>query len=168
MAAPPPYSPLVIRAVALAALASIGQAGDDDVSHLGWLTDDYYLDHCLAEAKLSLYECIAVAKPNYEDVFLPRPTRDEGHRRLRSEVGMVDCAGRHYDPRHGHPRRPHPQAANPQAAEGPEATAMRRRRPVASLAVAYQNGAVYLAAPFFRPPSGPLSPCGTLRGGFAF
>jgi hypothetical protein len=69
MAAPPPYSPLVIRAVALAALAAIGQAGDDDVPRLGWLTDDYYLDHCLAEAKLSLYECIAVAKPNYEDVF---------------------------------------------------------------------------------------------------
>ncbi|HLY79813.1 MAG TPA: hypothetical protein VKQ70_10590 [Caulobacteraceae bacterium] len=69
MAAPPPYSPLVIRAVALAALAAIGQAGNDDVAHLGWLTDDYYLDHCLAEAKLSLYECIAVAKPNYEDVF---------------------------------------------------------------------------------------------------
>jgi hypothetical protein len=68
-AAPPPYSALVIRAVALAALAAIGQAGDDDVSHLGWLTDDYYLDHCLAEAKLSLYECIAVAKPNYEDMF---------------------------------------------------------------------------------------------------
>ncbi len=68
-AAAPPYSPLVIRAVALAALAAIGQAGDEDVSHLGWLTDDYYLDHCLAEAKLSLYECIAVAKPNYEDVF---------------------------------------------------------------------------------------------------
>jgi hypothetical protein len=69
MAAPPPYSALVIRAVALAALASIGQAKDDDAPHLGWLTDDYYLDHCLAEAKLSLYECIAVAKPNYEDVF---------------------------------------------------------------------------------------------------
>jgi hypothetical protein len=69
MAAAPPYSPLVIRAVALAALAAIGQAGDEDVSHLGWLTDDYFLDHCLSEAKLSLYECIAVARPNYEDVF---------------------------------------------------------------------------------------------------
>jgi hypothetical protein len=69
MAAAPPYSPLVIRAVALAALAAIGQAGDEDISHLGWLTDDYFLDHCLSEAKLSLYECIAVAKPNYEDVF---------------------------------------------------------------------------------------------------
>jgi len=68
-AAPPPYSPMVIRAVALAAIAAVGQAGNDDVSHLGWLTDDYYLDHCLSEAKLSLYECLAVAKPNYEDMF---------------------------------------------------------------------------------------------------
>ncbi|HVN00366.1 MAG TPA: hypothetical protein VMT68_09135 [Caulobacteraceae bacterium] len=67
--AAPPYSAMVVRAVALAALASIGQAGDDDFAHLGWLTDDYYLDHCLAETKLSLYECLAVAKPNYEDVF---------------------------------------------------------------------------------------------------
>jgi hypothetical protein len=68
-AAPAPYSPLVVRAVALAALAAVGQASDDDIGHLGWLTDDYYLDHCLAEAKLSLYECLAVAKPNYEDMF---------------------------------------------------------------------------------------------------
>ena len=69
MAAAPPYSPLIVRAVALAALAAIGQARDEDLNHLGWLTDDYFLDHCLSEAKLSLYECIAVAKPNYEDVF---------------------------------------------------------------------------------------------------
>jgi hypothetical protein len=67
--APSPYSPMVIRAVALAAIAAVGQAGDDDISHLGWLTDDYFLDHCLSEAKLSLYECLAVAKPNYEDMF---------------------------------------------------------------------------------------------------
>jgi hypothetical protein len=68
-AAPPPDTALVVRAVALAALAAIGQAGNDDAPRLGWLTDDYYVDHCLAEAKLSLFECLAVAKPNYEDVF---------------------------------------------------------------------------------------------------
>jgi hypothetical protein len=67
--APPPYSPLVVRAVALAALASIGQAGDDVSANLGWLTDDYFMDHCVSETKLSLFECLAVAKPNYEDVF---------------------------------------------------------------------------------------------------
>jgi len=60
---------LVVRAVALAALASIGEATDQDAPRLGWLTDDYYLDHCLAEAKLALFECLAVARPNYEDVF---------------------------------------------------------------------------------------------------
>jgi hypothetical protein len=67
--APGPYTGLVVRAVALAALASIGQADDDAAPRLGWLTDDYYLDHCLSEAKLSLFECLAVARPNYEDVF---------------------------------------------------------------------------------------------------
>jgi hypothetical protein len=67
--AAPPDSALVVRAVALAALAAVGQAGDDAAPRLGWLTDDYFVDHCLAEAKLALYECLAVAKPNYEDVF---------------------------------------------------------------------------------------------------
>ena len=66
---PGPYTGLVVRAVALAALASIGQADDEAAPRLGWLTDDYYIDHCLAEAKLSLFECLAVARPNYEDVF---------------------------------------------------------------------------------------------------
>jgi hypothetical protein len=66
---PAPYTGVVVRAVALAALASIGQADDEAAPRLGWLTDDYYLDHCLAEAKLSLFECLAVARPNYEDVF---------------------------------------------------------------------------------------------------
>jgi hypothetical protein len=67
--APPPYSALVVRAVALAALASIGEAGDDMTANLTWLTDDYFMDHCISETKLSLFECLAVAKPNYEDVF---------------------------------------------------------------------------------------------------
>lgn len=67
--APGPYTGVVVRAVALAALAAIGQADDEMAPHLGWMTDDYYLDHCLAEAKLSEFECLAVARPNYEDVF---------------------------------------------------------------------------------------------------
>ena len=67
--APPPYSPLIVRAVALAALAAIGQAGDDDAVHLAWLTDDYFTVHCVAQAKLALNECLSVARPYYEDVF---------------------------------------------------------------------------------------------------
>ncbi|MFI4935613.1 MAG: hypothetical protein ACHP7N_13395, partial [Caulobacterales bacterium] len=68
-AAQPPYSPLIVHAVALAALAAIGQAGDDQAFRLSWLTDDYFTDHCLIHAKNELKECLAVAKPNYEDVF---------------------------------------------------------------------------------------------------
>jgi hypothetical protein len=67
--APPPYSPLVLRATALAALAAIGQAGDDMYDRLSWLSQDYFTQHCLAHAKNELNECLAVAKPNYEDIF---------------------------------------------------------------------------------------------------
>jgi hypothetical protein len=73
--APPPYSPLVIRAAALAALAAIGQAGDDMFDRLSWLSQDYFTEHCLSHAKKELNECLAVAKPNYEDIFcLGEPT----------------------------------------------------------------------------------------------
>jgi hypothetical protein len=73
--APAPYSPLVIRATALAALAAIGQAGEADFERLGWLAQDYFTEHCLEHAKKELNECLAVAKPNYEDIFcLGQPT----------------------------------------------------------------------------------------------
>jgi hypothetical protein len=65
----PPYSRLIKHAVALAAMAAIGQAGDDKVQNLVWLDDDSKTDHCVAEAKENLYQCLAVAKPNYEDIF---------------------------------------------------------------------------------------------------
>jgi len=64
-----PFSPLVVRAVALAALAAAGQAGDQQAPNLGWLTDDYFMDHCLSQSKLATYECLAVARPSYENAF---------------------------------------------------------------------------------------------------
>ncbi|MFI4974681.1 MAG: hypothetical protein ACHP84_09105 [Caulobacterales bacterium] len=67
--AAPPYSRMIKHALALAALAAIGQAGDDNVQNLGWLDDDSKTSHCVAEAKENLYQCLAVARPNYEDVF---------------------------------------------------------------------------------------------------
>jgi hypothetical protein len=89
--APGPYSLLVVRAVALAALAAVGEAGDEAHPRLTWLTDDYYLDHCLAEAKLSLYECLAVAKPNYEDVFClgQHALKDTGACVVKASGGVV-------------------------------------------------------------------------------
>jgi hypothetical protein len=67
--APPPFSPLVVRAVALAALAAIGQADEEAAQRLSWLSQDYFTEHCLTHAKNELNECLAVAKPHYEDIF---------------------------------------------------------------------------------------------------
>ncbi|MBV9994932.1 MAG: hypothetical protein JO127_06945 [Caulobacteraceae bacterium] len=64
-----PHSQLLVRAVALAALGAIGEAGEAQADNVGWLLQDYFTAHCLAEAKLALNECLAVARPNYEDVF---------------------------------------------------------------------------------------------------
>lgn len=89
--AQPPYTSLVTHAIALAALAAIGQAGDSQAANLAWLTDDYFMDHCAAETKLSLFECLAVAKPNYEDVFClgTHAMKDTGACLVRSADGAV-------------------------------------------------------------------------------
>ncbi len=66
----PPYSPLVAEAVQLAAVAALGEASDDLYERLASLADDQYgADACLHEAKLNLYQCLAVAKPHYEDMY---------------------------------------------------------------------------------------------------
>jgi len=67
--AQPPYTPLVARAVQLAAMAALGEAGDESYDRLTTLTVDDTTHTCLHIAKLNLYQCLAVAKPNYEDVF---------------------------------------------------------------------------------------------------
>ncbi len=66
----PPYSPLVAEAVQLAAVAALGEASDELYERLAELADDQYgADACLHEAKLNLYQCLAVAKPHYEDMY---------------------------------------------------------------------------------------------------
>jgi hypothetical protein len=66
----PPYPPLVAEALQLAAIAALGDAGDDLYDRIAALAvDQYGADTCLHEAKLNLYQCLAVAKPNYEDVY---------------------------------------------------------------------------------------------------
>ena len=68
-AAPPPYSPLVIRSLALAALAALGYADDAALDSVSPLIADPTTAACLNMSKLNLYQCLAVAKPYYEDVF---------------------------------------------------------------------------------------------------
>jgi hypothetical protein len=64
-----PYSPVVVRGLALAALAALGEAGDDKLMALGPLFTDEPSMFCLNMSKLMLYQCLAAAKPHYEDVF---------------------------------------------------------------------------------------------------
>jgi hypothetical protein len=68
-AAPPPYTPLIARSMQLAAIAALGEATDAAYDQLTSLTADTDTDACLHMAKLNLYQCLAVAKPHYEDIF---------------------------------------------------------------------------------------------------
>jgi hypothetical protein len=68
-AAQPPYSPLVIQSLAVAALASLGEAGDDRSAAVTPMLDEPKGGPCLSSARRNLYQCLAVAGPHYEDVF---------------------------------------------------------------------------------------------------
>ncbi|HTK34751.1 MAG TPA: hypothetical protein VL358_05615 [Caulobacteraceae bacterium] len=63
----PPYTAVVSRALTLAAVAALGEAGDD--AALQPLFEEKTGDFCLNMAKLNVYQCLSVAKPYYEDVF---------------------------------------------------------------------------------------------------
>lgn len=62
-------SPVVARSLALAAVAILGEAKPDDLPRLQPLLSEYYSADCIHMAKLNLYQCMAVAEPNYENVF---------------------------------------------------------------------------------------------------
>ncbi|HWU80294.1 MAG TPA: hypothetical protein VN158_09555, partial [Caulobacter sp.] len=64
-----PYQPVVIRGLAVAALAALGAAGDSNLSYLDAISNDPGTANCLNMGKLNLYQCLAVSKPHYEDVF---------------------------------------------------------------------------------------------------
>lgn len=68
-AAPAPYQPVVIRGLAVAALAALGAAGDNNLASIDALSADWATGNCLNMAKLNLYQCLAVSKPHYEDIF---------------------------------------------------------------------------------------------------
>lgn len=67
--APPPWSPIVVRGLTLAALAAIGEAGDSNFDAITTLSAEPNAAYCLNMAKLNLYQCLAVSKPHYEDIF---------------------------------------------------------------------------------------------------
>ena len=62
-------SPAVSRGLALAALAVLGQAGEDKTATVASLMAEEKDGECLKMAKLNLFQCLAVAGPHYEDIF---------------------------------------------------------------------------------------------------
>lgn len=60
---------VVTRGMALAALAVLGKAGDDQAARVDALLNDPLDADCLKMAKLNEYQCLAVAGPHYENLF---------------------------------------------------------------------------------------------------
>jgi hypothetical protein len=67
--ASPPFTPMVIRSLAVAALAALGYADDNSIAQVTPILAEPMSATCLNMSKLNLYQCLAVAKPHYEDVF---------------------------------------------------------------------------------------------------
>jgi hypothetical protein len=65
--AKPQMSPVVARGLALAALAAMGEV--DDAAMIEQISSDPECNTCLRMSKLNLFQCLAVSKPWYEDVF---------------------------------------------------------------------------------------------------
>ena len=64
-----PYAPSVTNAIAMAALAGLGAAGDNARANTDALQYDRASQDCLASSKLNLFQCLAAARPTYEDMF---------------------------------------------------------------------------------------------------
>jgi hypothetical protein len=67
--APASFSPIEARALALAAESVLGRAQGADRDRLSPLLTEHESAFCLKMAKLNLYQCMAVAGPQYEDIF---------------------------------------------------------------------------------------------------
>lgn len=70
--APPaiaPYSPTVIRSLAIAALAVLGHASDANMEIINAMMVEPNTGSCINMSKLNLFQCLAVSTPHYEDVF---------------------------------------------------------------------------------------------------
>jgi hypothetical protein len=67
--APAAFTPIEARALALAAESVLGHANGADRDRLSPLFSDADSAECLKMAKLNLYQCMAVAGPQYEDIF---------------------------------------------------------------------------------------------------
>jgi hypothetical protein len=63
------FTPIEAKALALAAESVLGHAQGADRDRLSPLLTEHESAFCLKMAKLNLYQCMAVAGPQYEDIF---------------------------------------------------------------------------------------------------
>jgi len=64
-----PYTPAVANALAIAALAALGAAGEEAKANTDALTAETNSEFCLSMSKLNLFQCLAASRPSYEDMF---------------------------------------------------------------------------------------------------
>ena len=67
--AAPPYTSVVVHSLAVAALAALGYADEGNLGQVMPILAEPNSANCLNMSKLNLYQCLAVSKPHYEDVF---------------------------------------------------------------------------------------------------
>lgn len=65
----PPYTQPVVNSLAIAALAVLGAAGDDNRAKTEALSVESNSEFCLNMSKLNLFQCLAASRPSYEDMF---------------------------------------------------------------------------------------------------
>ncbi|MDP2764427.1 MAG: hypothetical protein Q8O54_06285 [Brevundimonas sp.] len=65
----PPYTPAVVRSLAIAALAALGAGGEDARANTEALTVEQNSEFCLNMSKLMLFQCLAASRPSFEDIF---------------------------------------------------------------------------------------------------
>lgn len=65
----PPYTPAVVRSLAIAALGALGAGGDEARVNTEALTREPNSEFCMDMSKLMLFQCLAASRPSYEDIF---------------------------------------------------------------------------------------------------
>ena len=64
-----PFTPAVVHALAIAALAALGAGGEDARANTEALSIEANAQFCLDMSKLNLFQCLAASRPSYEDMF---------------------------------------------------------------------------------------------------